>query len=205
MIVQTVYGNPLLIETTCDKSGTLPVVKDGHLYSQAPNFRLWFIARAKQSAIVFYTWYLYQAVVAPDKMEKGLGTDFYREGPHDAVDAKEILAPFNDYINFVKRAVGDQVKTAFLYIPYSYVVHPEDRARVSHMEVKAPDEIKELSARIKSLLAEDSIVYIDPTDALVEKTADSRMYYFLDVHFNTAGNKVLADQSIPVLQRLIIE
>jgi hypothetical protein len=205
MIVQTVFGHPLLIETTCDMSGSLPIVKDEHLYSQTPTFRLWFIARAKQSAIVFYTWYLYQTVIAPEKMEKGLGTEFYKEGPVDTVDAGEILDSFNDYIEFVENVAGDQVKTAFLYIPPSYVVHPEDRGRYAHGEVSAPDEIRELSARIKSLLAENSIVYIDPTDALIDKAANNRMYYFLDIHFTAAGNKVLADLSIPVLQRLINE
>ena len=205
MIVQTIYGHPLLVETTCDMSGSLPTIMEGHLYSQEPTFRLWLIAKAKQSAIVFYTWYLYQAIFTPEKMEKGLGTEFYKEGPQDTVNAGEFLDPYNDYIDFVESIVGDQVKTAFLYVPYSYVVHPEDRARVAHKVVKAPDEIRELSARIKSLLAENSIIYIDPTDALVDKAANSRMYYFLDVHFTTAGNKVLANQSIPVLQQLINE
>ncbi|GMR18019.1 MAG: hypothetical protein BMS9Abin33_0419 [Gammaproteobacteria bacterium] len=205
MIVQTVYGSPLLVETSCDMSGSLPIIKDGRLYTQAPSFRLWFIAKAKQSAIVFYTWYLYQAVFAPDKMEKGLGTEFYREGSPDTVDAGGILGPYNDYIDFVKNVVGDQVKIAFLYIPTSYVVHPEDRGRYALKVVSAPDEIRKLSARIESLLAENSIIYIDPTDALVDMATNNRMYYFLDIHFTAAGNKVLADLSIPVLQRLINE
>ena len=205
MIVQTVYGHPLLIETACDLSGSLPVVKDGHLYSQAPTFRLWFIAKAKQSAIVFYTWYLYQAAFAPDEMEKGLGTAFYKEGPADTVDAEGILRPFKDYIDFVESAAGNQVKTVFLYVPFSYVVHPEDSARFAHKGVSPPEETRALAARIGSLLAENAITYIDPTAALVARTADSRMYYFLDVHFTAAGNKVLADQAIPVLQPLINE
>jgi hypothetical protein len=205
MIVQTIYGHPLLVESSCDLSGSLPIVEDGHLYSQEPTFQLRFIAKAKQSAIVFYTWYLYQTVFAPEKMEKGLGTDFYKDAPADTVNAEGILNPYHEYIDFVKRAAGDRVKTAFLYIPYSYVVHSEDRARYSHVGTNAPNETKNLSAKIESLLAENSIIYIDPTDALVDKAANSRMYYFLDVHFTAAGNKVLADQSIPVLQRLINE
>jgi hypothetical protein len=205
LIVQTVYGDPLLVETSCDMTGSLPIVEDGHLYSQAPTFRLWFIAKAKQSAIVFYTWYLYQTVFAPEKMEKGLGTAFYKEGPADAVDAEGIIEPYNDYIDFIKSAAGDQVKTAFLYIPFSYVVHPEDSARFAHKGVSAPGEIRELSARINRVLAENSIIYIDPTEPLVDMAASNRMYYFLDVHFNAAGNKVLADQAIPALQRLINE
>ena len=203
MVVQTVYGEPLLVETECDLSGQLPVVQDGRLYSQPPTFLLWFVAKAKQSAIVFYTWYLYQTVFAPDKMEKGLGTDFYREGPADKVDAGSILSHYRNYIEFIKRTTGDHVKTAFLHIPYSYVVHPEDIARFSHVEVSAPGDTRMLAARIRDLLAENSIVYINPTDALVEKAADSRMYYFLDVHFTPTGNRILADQAIPVLQRLV--
>lgn len=206
MIVQTVYGNPLLVETTCDFSGFQPVVRDGHLYSREPTYMLRFIAKAKQSAIVFYAWYLYQTVITPEKMERGLGTDFYKQGPQDTVDSEGIIKPYIDYINFVENAVGEQVKTAFLYIPYGYVVHPEDRARYAHKGVSiTPDEMRALSARNKSLLADNSIIYIDPTTALVDKAADSRMYYFLDIHFTAAGNKVLADQSIPVLQRLVIE
>ncbi|MDB4516433.1 hypothetical protein N9089_02400 [Crocinitomicaceae bacterium] len=205
MIVQTVYGEPLLVETACDLSGALPVVKNGHLYSQAPTFRLWFIAKAKQSAIVFYTWYLYQAAFAPDQMEKGLGTAFYREGSEDPVDTEGKLAPFENYIDFVKRAAGSEVQTAFLYVPFSYVVHPEDSARFAHKGVSPAEETRALSARIGSLLAKNSITYIDPTDALVASAADNRMYYFLDVHFTAAGNRILADQAIPVLQRLINE
>jgi len=205
LIVQTIYGHPLLIETSCDMSGSLPVVEDGHLYSQEPTFKLRFIAKAKQSAIVFYAWYLYQAAFAPEKMEKGLGTDFYRETPAETVNAEEILNPYREYIDFVKHAAGDRVKTAFLYIPYSYVVHPEDRARYSHGNTIAPGELRNLSAEIESLLAENSITYIDPTGPLVDKAANDRMYYFLDVHFTPAGNKVLADLSVPALQRLINE
>lgn len=205
LIVQTIYGHPLLIETTCDLSGPLPVVENGHLYSKPPTFKLRFIARAKQSAIVFYTWYLYQTVFAPEQMEKGLGTDFYKEAPADTLSAGEILNPYREYTDFVKRAVGEQVKTAFLYIPYSYVVHPEDRGRYSHGETIAPGELRKLSAGIASLLAENSITYIDPTGPLVEKAANERMYYFLDVHFTRAGNKALADLSVPVLQQLVNE
>ena len=180
-------------------------MEDGHLYSQAPTLKLRFIAKAKQSAIVFYTWYLYQAAFAPEKMEKGLGTDFYRETPAEAVNAEEILNPYREYIDFVKRAVGDRVKTAFLHIPYSYVIHTEDRGRYSHGNTIAPGELRNLSAEIESLLAENSITYIDPTGPLVDKAANDRMYYFLDVHFTAAGNKVLADHSIPALQRLVNE
>jgi hypothetical protein len=205
MIVQTVYGNPLLVETACDLTGSLPVVKDGHLYSQAPSFRLWFIARAKQSAIVFYSWYLYQAVFAPDKIEQGLGTDFYREAPADPVDAEGIVEPFRNYIDFVQGVAGSGVKTVFLYVPFSYVVHPEDSARFAHKGVSPAAETRALSARIGSLLAENSITYIDPTEALVASTADSRMYYFLDVHFTAAGNRILAGQAVPVLQQLVNE
>jgi hypothetical protein len=137
-------------------------------------------------------------------MEKGLGTAFYREGPGVAsADAAGILAAFNDYIDFVKDAAGDQVKTAFLYVPFSYVVHPEDSARYAHKGVDTAGEVRESSARIGKLLAGNSIVYIDPTDALVAAAAGERMYYFLDVHFTAAGNRVLADSAIPVLQRLV--
>ena len=203
MIVQTVYGDPLLVEMTCDLSPPLPVVRDGRLYSQEPTFKLWFIARAKQSAIVFYSWYLYQSVFAPEKMEKGLGTELYREGQTDTDNAGEIIAPFNAYIDFFESVVGKHVKTAFLHIPFSYVVHPEDLARFSHLEANAPDEARKLSERTERLLAENSIIYIDPTNALVDAAASSRMYYFLDVHFTAAGNKTVADMAVPVLQGLI--
>jgi hypothetical protein len=203
MIVQTIYGHPLLVETECDLSGPLPVVENGHLYTRQPTLKLRLIAKAKQSAIVFYTWYLYQTVFAPEKMEKGLGTDLYREPPADTVDAGELLNPYREYIDFVRNTVGEDVKIAFLYIPYSYVIHPEDRARYSHGQTIAPGELRRLSAEIESLLAENSITYIDPTAALVDKSASERMYYFLDVHFTPAGNKVLADRAIPALQQLV--
>lgn len=205
LVVQTVFGHPLLIETTCDMSEPLPTVKNGHLYSQEPTFLLWFVAKAKQSAIVFYTWYLYQDIFAPDKMAQGLGTDFYKEGPQDSIADDAILDHHRDYIDFVKNSAGEQVKTAFLHVPYSYVVHPEDIARFAHQEIIAPGEMRALSARIEKLLAANSIIYIDPTDALVDKAYDDRMYHFLDVHFTAAGNKVLANHAIPILQRLIEE
>lgn len=203
MVVQTIYGEPLLVETGCDMSGPLPVVKDGHLYSKPPTLKLWLVAKAKQSAIVFYSWYLYQTLFAPEKMEKGLGTDFYREAPADTVNDTELLAPYVNFIDFIKRTAGDHVKTAFLYVPYSYVVHPEDITRYAHVGTTAPGETRALAARIESLLADNSIVYVNPTGALIEKAADSRMYYFLDVHFTPAGNRVLAGQAAPALQQLI--
>ena len=205
IVVQTVYGSPQLAESSCDLTGSLPVVDDGHLYSQPPTFRLWFIAKAKQSAIVFYTWYLYQSVFSPENMEKGLGTDFYRTGPADTDNPEEITRPFREFNAFVRNAVGAHVKTAFLHIPYSYVIHPEDLGRFTHLEASAPAEARQLSAKLETLLARDSIMYIDPTDALLEKAKTTRMYYFLDVHFTAAGNKVLADVATPYLQQLINE
>ena len=45
---------------------------------------------------------------------------------------------------------------------------------------------------------------MNPTNELIIRDKDTRMYYFLDIHFTPDGNMTLAEKAIPVIQDLIL-
>ena len=46
---------------------------------------------------------------------------------------------------------------------------------------------------------------LDTTPHLLEQAATERLYYWLDIHFTVAGNRVVAEAAIPFLESVIRE
>ena len=130
LLIQTVYGPPLLSVTNCRLPQPLPLVaRNGYLVTSQASLMGRLGGRARQSAVAFYSWYLYQSVFATDPMPMGQGGNSAGDQSFEKYRMEEAVNVYRNYLDFVKAAVSDPVEVAFLYIPYSFVIRPEDTFR----------------------------------------------------------------------------
>jgi hypothetical protein len=205
MVIQTVYGEPRIVPTDCHIPTDHPTVHNGYLYNTTDSFRIRILSLVKNSAIVFYGWYIYQFMISTDDNNEGIGTELY-ESTSDTLSDKDYInqvKSYGDNIAFVRSTVKREIPVIFVHVPVSYVVRPADLSRWAHRKVKDPHMLRIAAKEMEMLLEEESIPFINPLDELIAKDKDTRTYYFLDLHFTPAGNKVLAEKSIPVIQQLI--
>jgi hypothetical protein len=177
------------------------VIEDGNLYSVAPTATRKLIAYMKNLGIVFYGYYAYQWLlgIAPSG-ESGTGKELHgaRASRPDS-DHESLAADFARYEETVARAVGDHVPVVFLFVPMSFVVHPGDAPRWSHLLDADPlDSREQIRAEVDALRAKGHII-VDTTDALVARADAERLYYWLDIHLNPAGNRLVAEAALPAL------
>jgi len=213
MIVQTIYGNPEKTPAHCSKTKRPPVVKDGFIHRSKITTKTKIINEAKKSAIVFYGWYLYQALLPTNDEIVGAGTELYEDETQSTEEQNTDNKTYEKYANkykaytqFVSNTLNYEPAIVFLHVPYSYVVRPEDSSRWEHIkEFKTSEEMKRSSKEIGKLLQKMNISYVNPLDELIEQDKLTRMYYFLDIHFTPEGNKVLADKATPVIQKLMLK
>ncbi len=101
--------------------------------------------------------------------------------------------------------MGRDIPIVFLYVPFSYVVRPADVSRWQHLGYLNPYGIRKAAKEIKEILKRDGISFIDTTDALVVEDKNKRMYYYLDIHLTPEGNRVVAEESVSAIQKLLQE
>lgn len=205
MIIQTIYGNVVDFDTECQEPSNPPFVRNGYLYASDPTLGQRLFQTAKNSAIVFYGWSIYQSLVPDEENNIGLGLELNEQSElvPDRINMAKVES-YNKYIQFVKKAVSPDVPIVFLYVPLSYVVRPADMKRWKHRGVKDPYIFRRKAKEVETLLSKHEITLVNPTDELVIRDQETRVYYFLDIHFTPAGNKVLAEKAIPVIQELIL-
>jgi len=66
-----------------------------------------------------------------------------------------------------------------------------------------PYAVRERTAFLSASLASNRVNFINPTPALLKHDQETRMYNLYDIHFTVAGNKVVADETLPVIQSII--
>ncbi len=204
LIVQTSYGGRLLpVVGDCPQELGCPHVAGGRLYKESPSASRRVIAWAKNSALVFYGWYLYNLVAAAPASETTVGQELYSEAARiDSGDLDELAAQYRRYLGFVREVVGEETEVLFLHIPLSFVVHPSDASRWSHLNDANPESARaRIGAEIQGLRERGIEVY-DATDALRARS-DQRLYYWLDIHFTPAGNRALAEAALPWIQAAV--
>lgn len=204
LILQTVYGEMQYIDEDDKLPENQPSVRNGYLYpSDEMTFSLWLKQMRRYSALLFYGWHAYHAILH-SKPESGDGREFYRKASPEEVTVDQGVQRYYGYLNFVNGAVTNQPQIAFLFIPMAYVIRPSDVTRVAHLgSTASPKEVRETATLLANALRTNHIQMINPTGALVEKDATTRMYHLYDIHFTAAGNKVVADYSLPVIQEFI--
>jgi len=205
MIIQTVYGNPGVIPSKCYIPIDHPTIHNGYLYRSNDPLRIRILSIVKNSAIVFYGWYIYQFMISSDDNNVGLGTELYESKLDNSPNknGNNKTRSYSDYIAFVREAVKREIPIIFLYIPFSYVVRPADLSRWTLTDLKNPYLLRTEAKEMEILLEQQNIPFVNPTDELISKDKETRTYYFLDLHFTPAGNKVVAEKSIPVIQKFI--
>jgi hypothetical protein len=207
MVVQTVYGHPALVATECAQPYEEFTFENGYIFTVIPTTRGRFIGRAKQSAIFFYGWFIYQALLASESSTDCIGTEFYDKEKASAARAlRDVPALFNSYIDNTRMALQNNVAVVFLHMPYSYVVRPADVSRwlhLPHVHMLDPLTGRIQAAAVAEMLAGTSVNYINPMDNLLQRDAVDRTYYFLDIHLTPAGNQAVADAATPTIQQHI--
>jgi len=201
LIVQTLYGDIRKIAAMgIQDKGKLPVVLNGRLYHSQPSAFDWLRGFLKNSAVVFYGWYVYQSFLAKTPAPAGLGEEF--ESSRET-RAEHVAPALKQYVSRIHRALGREIPVIFLYIPYSYVVNARDLSRWQHLAYEPPQKIMEFHAPLAAALAAEGFYYLDATDALAAGNTGSRMYYFLDIHLTPEGNRVVAERAVPLIQRAL--
>ncbi len=204
LIVQTVYGDPGRLDTDCPQHLNCPIIEDHYLLMEEPTWLMRFVNVAKNSATIFYGWYSYQYLISGFDREMGLGTELYSHTESDGQDIESATSRYQEYLGFIKGAMGSTIPTAFLYIPYSYVVRPGDMRRWEMVGVENPEHLKKRGQTLQSLLERKGIHFIDPTEPLIQQDSKGRMYYFLDIHLTPEGNRVVAETALRTLQPLVV-
>jgi hypothetical protein len=99
--------------------------------------------------------------------------------------------------------VDPNTEVVFLFLPASYIVHPEDASRWSHITDADPmGARRDIAAAAKALQA-SGVELIDTTPALIAHADGERLYYWLDIHLTPAGNRVVAETALPRLAQII--
>jgi len=205
MLVNTVYGERLSpLPDGCPELPCPYIDENGRMYVIEPTLGWRIRDVLKNFGIVFYGYYLVSAL-APDSAEGDtqMGREFYSQVEREtAASTDELADGYEGYVRYVRRVVGAPIPVAFIHVPLSFVVHLEDRGRWRHLTGADPIFAR---ARIQAEVAEmrsREIPVVDTTPVLVERAPQERLFYWLDAHLTPAGNRVVAEASLPVLEAL---
>jgi hypothetical protein len=205
MIIQTVYGTVDYIDADDSIPTDTACVRDGYLYTDTRQTAMTEIMRVKRySALLFYGWQVYERFSRHNRLS-GMGTDLYKQTPEDEVHIKDadIAQKYFNYSVFVNEATKKNIPVVFIHIPFAYTVRPSDIIRVKHRDHTSPLMDRKMAMDVASTLSAGDINFIDTTGALIEKDKKTRMYYFLDIHLTKEGNRIVADECLPAIQRVI--
>jgi hypothetical protein len=206
MVVQTVYGDRVQsVVGECPDPLSCPVIEDSRIYTTAPTLRRRFIARVKNLGTAFYGYYVYQWILGfVPAGDAGMGKELHGARARQSSDDRGALAAdFLRYERLVHSSLGERVQVAYLFVPMSYVVHPEDASRWRHLLEADPMGSRERIRQAVSALRQEGLAVIDPTEELVRRGADERLYYWLDIHLTPLGNRVVAEQALPPLLEIM--
>jgi hypothetical protein len=206
LVLQVSYGTAIPnIATKCPEDLPCPFVSDGQLHGELPTFKRKAIAKIRDSAIVFYGYYVYQSLV-PSSKQKDMGKELHAatDPPLDPSDYTELANRYVSYLDNMERVLGPDTPILFLFIPYSFVVHEEDLPRWSHY-IQGADPLAS-RRKVKTQMAaleERGIPMINPLPELLTRAEHERLYFWLDIHFTSAGNRAIADFARAPIQAAI--
>ena len=206
MVVHVSYGNEVNpVATGCPLDLECPTIEDGQLVPAGVDT----IARAKafvkRFALVFYGYYAYNAVVQPAPAPDATRS-LYAKGESATgmeISFDEIADTYAGQVDFLEALLGPETEVAFIYLPYSFAVHPEDIVRFPGL---TPEDVPITRSRIQSeieAIDRRRIAILNTLPALMEEAAGHRLYYWLDIHFTPEGNRVVGDLAIPFVQGIV--
>ena len=211
MILQTTYGKVITsVVGKCPETLSCPFIEDSTMYSRDPTLIRMFIARVKKLGTVFYGFYVYNALLpepegSSEEESAEAGKELYSDRAQQSLDAgrEEFVGDFRRYRDLVERVVGPETEVVFLFLPVSFMVHPEDASRWSHIDDADSMGARRDVAAAATALHAAGIELIDTTGALLAEASHERLYYWLDIHLTPAGNRVVAEKAIPRLTEII--
>lgn len=171
---------------------TLRCTPDGYLVRKEE----YWVSYVKKSAIVYWLFQLKSVFGAGSAHEKEFAAEEFHarawsDSPHYRHWQEKFIAGFE------RLARDNGARLLMAYAPAQFEVHEEYLERWSHRR----NFNGELLAHMKTFhtfmgqaLAGRDIIYADLLPDLLRAAADrdNKLYYFLDVHWNAAGNKVVA-------------
>lgn len=202
IIIQTIYGNldfempkNIVEENFCNKICKLTklrVTKDGYLIHGTKLFtnpKLYI----KNSAIVFYSWYYFSTIRSSLLKEKNIIKNPLKFKTESNIDLIKLENSYRNYLNIIKK-YSPNSKVIFIFVPYSFNVHNEDKARWSHKPIDLDQPLINYKRGINVVSKNFNIV--DTYPSLKKKSQENRMYYYIDTHFTENGNKVAFENFI---------
>jgi hypothetical protein len=206
LVVQTTYGREVdRFPDSCPHDLSCPIIEEGHLYQTRPTLARRVIARAKNIAAVFYGYTLLHALAGTDNGEE-LGTGKELHASQSSVaegEIEELVKSIERYIAFLRFELGEGTQVAFIHVPLSFMVHRGDVARWKHLIDADPSTARSRVEQEVAALRERGLPIVATTRALTEAGREARMFYWLDIHLTPAGNKVVAETALPILQAMV--
>jgi hypothetical protein len=199
LVVQFVYGSMTVRDRTHSPH---EVTREGYIVPAGSTWVDALRGHAKKSAVVFYGWMVTKRVQAmwldPGAVDGGEVVGAGRSLElHDTFDLDDptVIESLVVYRRLLEatRSAGAQVLV--VYFPLSYVVHPDDMSRWSSRGVRNVEaQVAFDAAFCDHLASNEGIPCLDLTSALrrAAQQLDERLYYWLDVHWTEAGNRVAA-------------
>lgn len=200
LVIQFIHGSMAVKNHPRSRNRVTP---DGYLVRRDVPLSRELRDRAKKSAIVFYGWILYTMLDQRLSDEGGeadggeiLGAGRELTIPREfSLENPVVVESLAFY-----RALRDETRRAgaealVVFFPLSYAIHPEDRSRWRHLGVQDIEAQQAFDSALCQHLAEqESLPCIDITEPMrrAAEANEERLYFWLDVHWTEAGNRVAA-------------
>jgi hypothetical protein len=202
LVIQLVYGS---MAVPSSERLAASVDEAGHLIAADATLGRRVRERVKRLATVFYAWVFWTrldalrgdgAVGGGEVL--GAGRELKAASAFDAADPEvaEALDFYRQLAAAVRAAGGEPL---VVYLPLSYVVHPEDVSRWRHLGVRDVETQMAFDAAFVRHLNALGIPALDLTGSLRRSAAGERLYYWLDIHWTAAGNRVAAQAAAEYL------
>jgi hypothetical protein len=195
LVIQFIYGS---MAVRSDAGAPPSVDETGHLIEAGATLGYRIRQQAKRSATVFYAWVVWLQLdrllgSAPGASPVlGAGREMTSAGAFDL--ASPAVRSALDFYRELERTVRrDGTELVILYLPLSYVVHPEDAARWRHFGVVDVPAQRSFDAKFAAYLNGIGVPVVNVTPPLQRAAeAGKRLYYWIDIHWTREGNEVAA-------------
>lgn len=208
MVLHTSYGRVVTARSVdCPAKLECPDIRDGQLVSRNLSSQVRAKAILKRFGIVFYGYYAYNMIVRPDPAPDASKALHMapRSESNSEIGLETIVQSYVDYEDYVKSVLGPSTIVAFLYLPYSYQVHTEDVGRFADVHSEdIPIGRRQIAETIQRL-KERGVAILDTLPPLLASSEKERLYFWLDIHFTPAGNRIVAQAAVPFIRDLILE
>lgn len=206
LVLHVSYGmevNP--VATQCRERLDCPTIEEGQLVPSGTTAATRVRAFFKRFAIVFYAYYAYNTATRPEATEDATRS-LYAEGETATGKESNFDAMADTYVEHaraIRSFVGNDTEVAFLYLPFSFAVHPQDVGRFPGIRSKDVERIRNRIRGGITALKSRGVHVLDTAPALIASADTARLYYWLDIHLTPAGNRVVASQATEFLEPII--